>query len=143
MPVAFTGVTGPKVVPQDLGELWDYVLRAVPDRDALRIFPSAVEFGALEELRREIARRLARTQNSTYQHILLLYSATLRYLAGEDRGANRFRKLAESIPEQELAAVRAAADKLANPVAMRFVPVLALALMQFDFEVLEEQWGLF
>lgn len=143
MPVAFTGVTDPKVVPQDLGDLWDCVLRAVPDGDALRVFPSAVEFGALEELRREIARRLARTEDRTYRHILLLYSATLRYLMGEDRGASRFRKLAESIPEQELAPVRAAAEQLSIPVAMRFVPLLALALVQFDFEVLDEQWGLF
>ena len=143
MPVAFSCVTGPKVVPEDLGELWDCVLRAVPDRDALRIFPAALEVGALRELRGEIARRLARTDNSTYQRILLLYSATLRYLLGEDRGAGRFRKLVDSIPKQELGPVRAAADKLVIPVAMRFVPVLALALKQFDFELLEEQWGLF
>ena len=143
MPVACRSVTDPKVVLRDLGELWDSVLRAVPDRDALRIFPAAVEVGELQALRREIARRLARTHDRTFQRILLLYSATVRHLLDEDRGANRFNKLVDSIPKEEVDPVRAAAEQLAIPVAMRFVPVLALALRQFDFEILEEQWGLF
>ena len=143
MPIAFNGVAGTKVVSQSLADLWHGVLRAVPDRDALRIFPAAVELGNLMVLRSELARRLTRTQNKTYQRILLLYSATLKYLLGEDRGSSRFRKLIDSIPSDDLKPVRAAAGQLSAPVAMRFVPVLALALEQFQFDLLDEEWSLF
>ena len=143
MPIAFDSVARTKIVSQNLFDLWDGVLRAVPDRDALRIFPAAVECGNLKELRSELARRLTRTQNKTYQRILLLYSATVKYLLGEEVGSTRFRKLIDSIPSDDLKPVRAAAEQLSAPVAMRFVPVLALALKQLQFDMLDEQWGLF
>ena len=143
IPIAFNSVTATNMVPQNLSDLWDGVLRAVPDRDALRIFPVAIEVGALQELRGELTRRLARTQNRTYQRILLLYSATVRYLQGEDRGATRFRKLIDSIPQREINQVRAEAQKLVAPVATHASVTLALALKCFDFNLLDEQWGLF
>ena len=143
MPIAFDSVAGTKVVSRSLSEVWDSVLRAVPDRDVLRILPTAVEFANLEVLRSELARRLTRTQNKTYQRILLLYSATVKYLLGEEVGAGRFRKLIDSIPSNELKPVRAAAEQLSVPVATRFVPTLALALKQFEFDLLDHQWDLF
>ncbi len=143
MPIAFNNVAGTKIVSLLLDDLWDSVLRAVPDRDALRIFPAAVEFADLEVLRGELARRLTRTQNKTYQRILLLYSATVKYLLGEEVGASRFRKLIDSIPSNEIKPVRAAAEQLSVPVAVRFVPTLAIALKQFEFDLLDSQWDLF
>ena len=143
MPIAFNNVAGTKIVSLLLDDLWDSVLRAVPDRDALRIFPAAVEFADLEVLRGELARRLTRTQNKTYQRILLLYSASVKYLLGEEVGASRFRKLIDSIPSNEIKPVRAAAEQLSVPVAARFVPTLAIALKQFEFDLLDSQWDLF
>ncbi len=143
MPIAFNNVAGTKIVSLLLDDLWDSVLRAVPDRDALRIFPAAVEFADLEVLRGELARRLTRTQNKTYQRILLLYSASVKYLLGEEVGASRFRRLIDSIPSNEIKPVRAAAEQLSVPVAARFVPTLAIALKQFEFDLLDSQWDLF
>lgn len=143
LPTAFRSVAATNTVSQNLCDLWDDVLRAVPDRDALRIFPAAIEVGAVQELRRELARRLVRTQDITYKRILLLYSATLKHLQGEEREAIHFRKLIDSIPQNEISPVRTAAEKLVAPVAMQFSPVLAMALKTFNFDLLEGQQGLF
>lgn len=143
MPSAFLCVTPENVVAPYLDGAWDKVLRAVPEKDALRVFPVAVEFGALSELSGEVRRRLPLARSKTRQRILLLYSATLRYMLMQDRGPERFQKLVDAIPAQEEGPVRAASERLSEAVARRFKPGLALALRFFMFGALGEPWDLF
>ncbi len=137
IPSVFRGVTSETAVSYQLSGLWDSVLRAVPDEQALTVFRVAVECGGLEELRIEIGRRLSRARNRTYQHILLLYSASIRYMLREDRGGARFSRLVESIPDEHLDPVRIAAEELSVAVARRFMPTLAMALRSFNFDLLD------
>ena len=141
LPDVFSSVGNVDAVPELLGNRWGSVLRAIPDRAMFKVFPLAIEFGACLALRKELARRLPLSRDRTRQRILLLYMATVSYLLGEDRTLKRFNRLKDSIPSEELAPVRKAAERVAAATRACFATRLAEALERFDFDDIET--GLF
>ena len=143
LPSAYACVAVPLAVATELRDHWPEILRVIPGNQFFDAACVALEVDASSAVRHEVLARLRRTKTVQQRRILLLCLATARHLLGEDDDSRRFRSLQESIPEEELQPVRAAAGQLGKAVEGPIPTALASALRSFRFEILDEGPGLF